>query len=94
MLVNNYGSHEYSTDSFITDKTAQDFYALNYNEDHGAEVYVFKASIKVVEAQYYTNIYVTSGSTEILLYSASASQYNWLKAFSGQEVTVEIAPCN
>ena len=94
VLVNNYGSHDYSTASFITDKTAQDFYALDYNEDHGAEVYVFKASIKVVEAQYYTNIYVTSGSTEILLYCSSASQYNWLKEFKDQEITVEIAPCN
>ena len=94
VLVNNYGSHDYSTASFITDKTAQDFYALDYNEDHGAEVYVFKASIKVVEASYYSQIYVVSGSTEILLYCSSASQYNWLKAFVGQDVTVEIAPCN
>lgn len=94
ILVNNYGSHEYSTASFIEGKTAADFAALSAKEDHGAEVYVFKATVKVVDTQYYSNIYVTSGSTEILLYCSSANQYNWLKAYAGQEVTVEIAPCN
>ena len=32
--------------------------------------------------------------TELLLYSSSASQYNFLKAYNGQTVTVEVAPCN
>ena len=29
-----------------------------------------------------------------LLYSSSSSQYNWLKAYAGQTITVEVAPCN
>ena len=94
VVVNNYGSYEYSTASFITDKTVADFYALDYNEDHGAKVYVFKGTIKVVEAQYYSNIYVTDGTKDILLYCSNANQYSWLKVYAGQEVTVEIAPCN
>ena len=94
VVANNYGSHAYSTASFIEGKTAADFYALSANEDHGTEVYVFKATIKVVYSQYYSQIFVTSGSTEIMLYCSSANQYSWLKAYAGQEVTVEIAPCN
>ncbi len=94
ILVNNYGEHEYSTATFITDKTPADFYALSGAEDHGTEVYVLKVTIEVEEAQYYTNINLVSGSTTIQLYSSSASQYNWLKAYAGQEVTVEVAPCN
>lgn len=94
VLVNNYGSHDYSTASFIEGKTLADVYALSAREDHGAEVYVLTATVKVVEAQYYSNIYLTSGSTELLLYCSSASQYNWLKTYNGQEVVVEVAPCN
>ncbi|MBQ4090913.1 MAG: hypothetical protein IJC64_01205 [Clostridia bacterium] len=94
ILVNNYGEHNYSTATFIEDKTLADFAALNANEDHGTEVYVLNATVKVVEAAYYTNVYLVDGSTEVLLYSSSASQYNWLKVYSGQEITVEVAPCN
>ena len=94
ILTNNYGDHDYSDASFITDKTLQDFNRLNPAEDHGAEVYVVTVTVKVVEAQYYSNIYITSGSTEVLLYCSSANQYNWLKAYAGQEITVEVAPCN
>ena len=94
IIVNNYGSHEYSTASFIEGKTAQDFYALNANEDHGTEVYVLTVKIEVVETAYYTNINLISGSTKIGLYCSSASQYNWLKAYAGEEITVEVAPCN
>ena len=94
ILTNNYGDHEYSDASFITDKTLNDFNNLSAAENHGAEVYVVTATVKVVEAQYYSNIYITSGSTEVLLYCSSANQYNWLKAYAGQEITVEVAPCN
>ena len=94
ILTNNYGDHDYSDASFITGKTLNDFNNLSAAENHGAEVYVVTATVKVVEAQYYSNIYITSGSTEVLLYCSSANQYNWLKAYAGQEITVEVAPCN
>lgn len=94
ILVNNYGSHEYSTASFITDKDLAYVYGLDPKEDHGTDVFVLTASVKVVETTYYTNIYITSGSTELQLYCSSASQYNWLKEFAGQEVTIEVAACN
>jgi hypothetical protein len=96
ILVNNYGSHEYSTATFIEGKTATDFYALSAYEDHGTEVYVITATVEVEETAYYTNIKLTFGveDQKITLYCSSANQYNWLKAYAGQEVTMEIAPCN
>ena len=93
--VNYYGQHEYSTASFITDKTLDDFYALNADEDHSTEVYVAKGSIVVEETAYYTNIkLVTPNGQKVTLYSSSANQYSWLKQFAGEEITVEIVPCN
>lgn len=94
IVANNYGSHEYSTATFIEGKTPAEFYALNPNEDHGTEVYVLTVTVELVETTYYTNINLISGSTKIGLYCSSANQYNWLKAYAGQEITVEIAPCN
>ncbi len=94
IVVNNYGSHAYSTATFIEGKTAADFYALDANEDHGTEVYVITVTVEVVETAYYTNMKLNANGTQISLYCSSASQYNWLKAYAGQEVTVEIAPCN
>lgn len=95
VVVNYYGQHEYSTESFITDKTLDDFYALDVSVNHSNEVYVVVGTIVVEETPYYTNMKLMSpGGQKITLYSSSASQYNWLKAFAGQEITIEIAPCN
>ena len=92
--ANYYGYQEYNTDFFITDKTLADFYALDEMVDSTTDVYVLKATVEVVESAYYTNIKLTSGSVSVNLYCSSANQYNWLKAYAGQEVTVELAPCN
>ncbi len=95
VVVNYYGNYEYSTASFITDKTLDDFYALDANQDHSTEVYVASGTIVVEETQYYSNIKLqTPNGNKITLYSSSSNQYNWLKAYAGQEITVEIVPCN
>ena len=95
IYANYYGQHEYSTESFITDKTLDDFYALDANEDHSTEVYVAKGTIVIQETAYYSNIKLqTPNGKQITLYSSSANQYNWLKQFAGEEITVEIVPCN
>ncbi len=94
VVANYYGNTAYSENGFITDKTLADIYSLNVNEDHSTEVYVVKATINVVEAQYYTTISITDGSTKLSLYCSGAGQYAFLKAFAGKEVTLEIAPCN
>ena len=92
--VNNYGSHAYPTDAFKGDITVEEFKNLPVTTDYTTHVYTMKATIKVVDSTYYSNIYVSNGTIDIQLYSSSANQYNWLKAFAGQEITVEIAPCN
>ena len=94
VVTNNYGSHKYNTSFFVTDKTLADFNALDVNTDYTTTVYVLKATVKLVETPYYANIMLTSGNTEVRLYCSSANQYNWLKAFAGQEITVEMAACN
>ncbi len=94
VVKNNYGSHAYSTASFDGDITVAEFYALDKAVDYTTSVYTMAATVFVEETVYFTNIYLTDGKTNVRLYCSSASQYNWLKAFAGQEVTVEIAPCN
>ena len=94
VVANHYGSHDYATGFFVTDKTLADFYALNVNTDYTTTVYVLKATVVVEESQYYSNILLSDGTNSVRLYSSSAKQYNWLKAYAGQEVTVEMAACN
>ena len=95
ILSNLYGSHEYSTATFVTDKTLKEVYDLDAMVDYSTTVFVLKATVTVEEAAYYSNIYLTDANgTQLRLYCSNASQYNWLKAFAGQEVTVEVAACN
>ena len=94
VVANNYGSHDYNTSFFVTDKTLDDFYALDINTNYTTTVFVLKATVEVNETAYYTSIALKSGTTKVNLYCSSANQYNWLKAFAGQEVTVEMAACN
>ena len=94
ILANNYGTHDYSTATFVTDKTIVDIYGLEVSVDYSTTVFVTTATVTLEESAYYTNIYLTMGETELRLYSSSASQYNWLKQFAGQEITVEVAACN
>ena len=91
---NAYGEHAYSDATFVSGKTVKEFYDLDPLTDYTTTVFVLKATVLVEESAYYTNIYLTDGSTKIRLYCSSAKQYGWLKEFSGQEITVEIAACN
>lgn len=93
--ANYYGNHDYLTITPITDKTLE--YVYNLDEQDMSEttkLYVVTATVFVEETTYYTNIHLTNGTLNLRLYSSSASQYNWLKQFAGQEVTVELAVCN
>ena len=94
IVTNNYGSHAYNTSFFVTDKTLADFYALDINTNYTTTVFVLKATVNVVEQAYYTSIALTDGDTKVSLYCSSANQYNWLKAYADQEVTLEVAACN
>ncbi len=92
--ANLYGNTPYPETGFITDKTLADICKLNVNEYHSTEVYVVKATVEVIEDNYYTSIMLKDGDTSLALYCSSAKQYAFLSAFAGQEVTLEIAPCN
>lgn len=94
ILANYYGSHEYSTATFIEGKTLADFYGLNVLEDYSTSVFILKATVSVVETSYYTTIELKNGTTKVSLYCSGAGQYSWLKQFAGQEVTMELAACN
>ncbi len=94
IVANYYGNHEYSTEKFITDKTLADIKALSVEESHSTEVYVVKCVVEVVETAYYTNLKITYNGVELQLYCSGAAQYSWLKAYAGQEITIEVAPCN
>lgn len=94
VVTNNYGKHDYSTATFVKDFTLADFYALDVTADKTTQVYILKATVELVETNYYTSIKLTSGSTTVSLYCSSAGQYGFLKPYAGQEVTIEIAPCN
>ena len=95
VLANYYGDHDYPTDKFITGKTLLDLYNLNVNEDHSTEVYIVTATVVFNKTAYYTNLQLTAdGVSKYTLYCSSAAQYSFLEAYAGQEVTLEIAPCN
>ncbi len=94
VVANYYGNTDYPETAFVTGKTLADVYALNVNEDHTTEVYVVKATVSIVETPYYSTISLTDGSTKLSLYCSGAGQYAFLKPYAGQEVTLEIAPCN
>ena len=91
--VNLFGNYAYPTTKF-EQLTAEEFYALDYTVDYSTKVYVVTVTVQVNETAYYTNISLVSGNTKITLYCSGAGQYSWLTAFAGQEVTLELAPCN
>lgn len=95
ILINYYGHNEYSTKSFVKGKTLEDIAALPVLEDHTTTVYVLNVTIDKVEQTHFTNYYVKSGDLKILLYSGNGkTQYAFLEAYAGQDVTVEFAPVN
>ena len=94
IVVNNYGTHNYSTASFAGNISVADFYNLEATKDFTTTVYTMKATVVVEEAAYYTKISLSDGSATVSLYCSSANQYSFLKAYANQEVTVEIAACN
>ncbi len=94
LVENLYGEHEYSTASFIKDKTLADICSLDPSVDHTTEVYALKATITYEATKNYSRYALTSGDSRIQLYSANAGQYSFLNDYKGQEVDMEVAICN
>jgi hypothetical protein len=94
LLVNNYGNHKYSTIEFVN-STPAEFYALDKTVDYSTTVFVMTGTVVYTESQYSKTIKISDGNKQINLYCGNAAtQYAWLVAFNGQEVTVEVAACN
>ena len=93
--ANYYGNHDYLTVTPITDKTVTDFYNLDeLDMSETTKVYHLTATIVFKGDDYSSTVHVSDGTSEVRLYTSSANQYNWLKTYVGQTVTVEIVPCN
>ena len=94
VVVNNYGSHQYSTASFDGELTLAEFAALDVNVDYTTSVFIVTATVEFVETPHYTSIKLVDGDVSVNLYCSSGSQYNWLKEYAGQTIKMELAPCN
>lgn len=95
ILVNKYGSHEYSTASFKTGKVLADFIGLNTLEEHSTDVYVFDVTVTFKQSSYYA-VYTltTADGSSMNVYASGASQLTFLEPFKGKEVSVEFTVVN
>ncbi len=93
ILANYYGNHAYSTAKFITGVTLKEVYDLDEMEDHSTEVYVLTGKLQIPDTSW-AQISLTDATGTIKFYHGSPSQYGFLAAYNGQEVTLEVAPCN
>ena len=97
IVANYYGSNDYSTDSFITGKTIPEINSTPDSAEATTNVYVTTAKIYVNETQYSVTIQLQDpdgSSIYVLLYSGGKDQYNWLKGYAGETITVELALCD
>lgn len=94
LVQNNYGSHKYSTKSFITNKTVSDIFALDGDISHTTEVYVVTGTIRQESTAWSLNTYVGDGQNEFFLYAGGKNDYAWLTPYVGQTLTIELAVCD
>ena len=93
VLVNNYGSHEYADDFFV-ETTADEFRSLDATIDYSTTVFVFEATISFTGDGYSTKVSLVGETQSVELYCSGAGQYEFLRQFDGQTVTLEVAACN
>ena len=93
IVVNNKGNHEYSDAKFVTGKTVKDFYDLDAKVDYSTTVFVLTGTIKFPTGNGQVSINDANGNS-VGFYASGSAQYNFLKQFENQEVTVEVAACN
>ena len=99
IAANYYGSHDYSTESFIKDATIDDIKAITDSASATTGVYVVTALVSKTSTQQgsYTNVTFNVGG--LLLYTGNAKQYSWLESFFAEgetsaTLTVELALCD
>lgn len=97
ILVNYYGKQAYSTASFITDKSLAE---LPLGEENKANakatenIYTLSGTLSFEGDGFSSKLYVVVGETKLLMYTSSANQYNWLRDYADQTVTMDLALCN
>lgn len=96
IIANFYGNHELPT-SYFKESSGAEFRALNINEDHTTEVYVFNGKFEFFGNQFYKSLAITAtDGTKVDVYNANAGQYSSItnNIPDGAEVTIAIVPCN
>lgn len=96
IVTNNHGNYPYDTTNIIKGLTIADFNSYSANDDYTTNLYEIKAKVVFEETNFYTTCKLESedGSKSLSLYCSSATQYEFLKQFNGQVVTMHIALCN
>ena len=94
IVINYYGAHAYSTEKFVTDATIKEVYDLSAMTDYSTTVFVLTGTLYVPTSNREQVSISDNAGNKVSFYASSPSQYSFLAAFSGQEVTLEIAPCN
>ena len=92
ILQNNFGSHEYSTEKFVTGKTVADLYALDPTVDYSTTVFVVTGTLTMPTG--YGQPAVEANGSKFSFYCSGAGQYAFLNDYVGQEITIEVAACN
>lgn len=82
LVVNYFGGKDYSTASFVTDKTFTEISMLEVL-DYTTIGYTVNCKLVRVSCKYYSNIYLVNEECNryLMLYCSSANQYNWAKDF-------------
>lgn len=92
---NRHGNHEYSTNSFIDDKSLKDVSSFFMHIDHTTEIYTLKATIGYEESGNYAYYDIIQGEYRVHLYSdGNKDEYSFLYPYRNAEVEMEIAICN
>ena len=94
VLANLYGEHEYADGTFNTEMTVDEFYDLDAKIDYSTTVFVIKATVTFASGGFSSGVSLQGETNAISLYCSGAGQYEFLKQFDGQEVTLEVAACN
>ena len=94
VVQNNYGNHAYSTAKFVEGKTTDDLYGLDCKIDFSTTVFVVTGTLTVPSGNSQPSIISKGATNAFSFYCSGASQYAFLAAYNGQEVTLEIAACN
>lgn len=89
VVLNSYGNTEYNT-GYFAEKTVAEMVELDNTVDFTTTAYIVKGVVSFGK----NAVSITDGDSYITLYASGTAQYEWLKQFDGQEVTLEMAACN